>query len=711
MAREKKKERGFSTGYSYVYRKRRSKTDWSGIGIGDAFKSNLDYYLRMPAQRTFYKMVRKAQICVARLDDAFAEAAFEPRVKPQLSPCYTTYPSTLAAYAAIGLTAFLEFEALVGEKILFIHLQDYVNNPAGADGVRVNEDIYKEAANSVTDCVQTRLLLENLSRIPSLSSVELYRLFSASQQDLRLASLTEIIRVVILYGDVLPDFKKQQLYPLTSSIFEDLISSSSVFFERLRKCEVTELLKLGSLWVRTVCAAMSKYMPAPADDNEQEPGNTTVANPGSAGSDATEREWAGFPEPLAKSVTDEIAPLNGPQHPMISEPDDTLKCTTQGLLTSVFSGNKHQNSRGKNPKFEEPLQEVLNNFSCVMEKAGKQENDWEDMRSDLVETSMRVNAFNTSPIQGNPADGNEVSVLLGTEKNAVGEIFDRPVELSEDMMALDKLLEESYSIIQSLRQNLYPNIQMVSETIRLRCSGSIDPSRIVLTDFSPVVFKRYRTTEQADLRGRPVLVIACDGSGSLNEKQMKMVKILSAGWLCSTAGSEIQVLAGLYHSDEIREGMSGPIVQWIYHPRKAQASSRKDAVRAIVSLPDTGTGVQSDALSIAFIIEEARLLAKAVMIYLILITDTKWNNSFHKGMSGAEEVHSYFESTNKVMNGKLDATLVALGVSADTGFEDVVNRVIAVSDGELNNCAVVAEKIGSYVASCMKERSRLLRAR
>ena len=70
-----------------------------------------------------------------------------------------------------------------------------------------------------------------------------------------------------------------------------------------------------------------------------------------------------------------------------------------------------------------------------------------------------------------------------------------------------------------------------------------------------------------------MVLIACDGSGSLNHKQMQMLKLLA--WLESTAKSEIQVLAGLYHSGSIRPGVSGPLVQWIYHPGRPRVKPRR----------------------------------------------------------------------------------------------------------------------------------------
>ena len=50
---------------SYNHRKKRTKADWAGVSIGDAFKPYLDHYHRLTAQRHFYRLVRKVQNRVA----------------------------------------------------------------------------------------------------------------------------------------------------------------------------------------------------------------------------------------------------------------------------------------------------------------------------------------------------------------------------------------------------------------------------------------------------------------------------------------------------------------------------------------------------------------------------------------------------------------------------------------------------------------------
>lgn len=147
----------------------------------------------------------------------------------------------------------------------------------------------------------------------------------------------------------------------------------------------------------------------------------------------------------------------------------------------------------------------------------------------------------------------------------------------------------------------------------------------------------------------------------------------------------------------------------MYHPDKTPNVSAHEVTRAIASLPDTGTGIQSDALSISFILQEAEKVARGNAIYLVLISDCCWNYSHRSQMTGYEEVRNYFEQRYEDMAGKLHTTLVALGVEEQTRLEDIMDKVIPVSHQDLKNTPAVAEKIGLYVASCMRERQRLVR--
>lgn len=678
----------------YTYRRQRTKTDWAGIGPADAFKANLDYYVRLPAQRLAYRLFRNAQRAAARLADGSSGESFTPNVQPQLGPSYTTYPASLSIHASVGLTAYLEFESRVAQGSLLVRLQEYLANPAEHDQVDVDPDTYQKLVTRIAQKIQTRLLLEDLARHPALEAVELYRLFAASQQDLRFRSALEILDAVILYGEIVPEPGDQRLHPFARALLETLERTCEPFLGRIPETEPHALIALGEEWVPAIGVALAPYL-SPSSAREV----PTTASEGG-------HEWAWGPGQTrftkgqaGPAPTDWIPPLDDPAPPTLFEPPSALELA--GLaLTATPDASEDQSQLQTNAS---PVPGLLDTFA----KASGQHPTWEDMRFDLVEHALRESTFAPSPIEGNPTDGHEVRLRLGGGEEAGGEIHDRPVRLSGDDDACQKLVADAEPITRTLSRVLYPNLEPVAETVRLCASGSLDPARMALARFAETVFRRYRVREVADRRGRPVLLLACDGSGSLRPSQMKMAKLLACAWLRATAQGEVQVLAGLYHSGQVRRGVSGPLVQWIYHPQKTSAVGRKDAARAIVSLPGTGTGVQSDALSIAFMVDEARRLAQGRMIYLILISDCAWNRSFGGEMTGQEEVRSYFETAHVELKGKLHTTLVALGVKRETGLEDLVDKTIRVSDSQLANGAAVAGEIGTYVASCLKERRKL----
>ena len=234
-------------------------------------------------------MLKQILLAIVRLIDPSIDAGFEPKVKPQLGPVYTSYPASVAVWASFGLTGYLEYQTRVKPKLMLAHMADYLKNPAENDQVRVDPDTYREVAKIVTETVEIRLLLEDLSRLPMAASVETYRLFQASQQSLRFDSLPEIIRcVVLLFGDVLPDWRSQRLHDMTRSILIDVTKASAPFAVTLRQTKSHQLLALGMDWVKAVCRRLVKYLPGPemntavprqsvSGSGPQDPGFTKVA--------------------------------------------------------------------------------------------------------------------------------------------------------------------------------------------------------------------------------------------------------------------------------------------------------------------------------------------------------------------------------------------------------------------------------------------------
>lgn len=686
--------------YSLLFRRRRAKTDWAGIHLSDAFKSNLDFYIRIPAQRLFYLAARKTQMAAAHQAGVSVDSAFVPLGKPQLGPCYTSYPSALAAYASIGLTGFLEYQLRVSENILVTYMQDYLADPADADiiGEKVDPEGYKAVAAMVVRAVQNRLLLEDLSRTPALSSIELYRLFCVSQQNMKFRTLGEIIDSVILYGDILPNWELQSLHSATRWLLLVIAETSAPHFAQLRAVPATQLLPLGLRWVRDVTRALAKFIPV----TDRAPKSVDVPQ-NLAGKIRNCFKQSSDPAPPS---CDWISPLDAPQPPAFVDsvkPEEELMLTLAGALL-----NRPVDSATL-PDLDASTQDSLARFMECIQKAGGQQSGYEDMRSDLLEQLLRQTAFTESPIQGSPVEGHEVPLKFGNEKAMSGEIFDRSVELSVDFTAYDELVRESQPVIDAMRNTLYPNVDEIPERERFRANGSLDPGRLAMAGFSSSVFQRYNTREREDRRGRPVVLIACDGSGSLNEQQMDLTRVLACAWLHSTNRGDVQVLAGLYHSGDVRPGVTGPLVEWLYHPRKTPSTSRKDAARTLVSLPESGTGVQSDVLSIAFMLQEAWNLARGKMVYLILITDCQWNRCLNTEKTGEQEVFSFFQNLCAEENPRLHATLVALGQKENSVLEGLVDHIITVPGERLRDYASVAGQIGTFVASMIKERQQRVR--
>jgi hypothetical protein len=708
MKTSNKNSHHYAQGYSHIIRKRRTKSDWAGISIGDGFKSNIDYYTKISAQRYFYRIVKQNQKNIARLISGQGGMDFQPKVKPQISPFYTTYPLNLAGHVAIGLTVFLEYKARAEQKSLFTHLKKYLENPAEYDDVGVDPEIYKSVVRIVTENVQNRLLLEDISRIAGMSSVELYRLFAASQQQCNFSSLQQIIQAVILYGDVLPDWHNLDLHPMTQSVLKVLTMTSGPYFSKLASVTGQKFTDIGIEWVRITCRQLSFFLPTPKE--EQNEANIDMAIGYGEKNYSKPESWS-YKRTNRPVDPDRISPLNGPNPPLLLEPENTMQALSSRTVGNQGDRGLHGNSKVAEKEEPSALHKSMESLSSAIEKAAGQKAGYEDIRSDLLEHALGSRAFNQGPIQGNPTEGHEVKIKLDGENIVGGEIFDRPVEFSGNDQGLEKLLDSSRLVTEALSRVLFPNIQQLPRMLRYRTSGAIDPARLALASFSSTVFKRYRNLTQLDKKGKAVLVIACDGSGSLNQDQMNMVKIMSSGFLNSTLRSDVQVLAGFYHSGLIRSGLTGPLVQWIYHPLKTPSVSRKDAVRSLVSLPDSGTGAQSDALSLAFILNEARQLARGSMIYMVVISDTAWNRSFNTEKGGFEEVCAFFETAQDETGKKLHTTLVALGKTVDTGLEHVLDKIITISNEELKNYSSVAEKIGVYVASCIRERKRFSSSR
>jgi len=258
----------------HSYAKIKKKIEWAGCGIGDAFNHSIDYPNRINAQRTYYAILNKSQKEIARIvDGTKIDIDFKPKTKAQLSPFYDNYPSALSAQASIGLTLYLEYTERAGDNPLFSYIDSFYESPK-VSRQNIDTSEYQLVVVTVCQCVWTRLVLEDLSKSIVYSPIEIYRLYSSAQEDLRFESLSEIVQAVVLFGDALPDSDTLLLHPLTKEILHKLTTVSIPYFSELQGKKIRNLMKLGALWVRDICEALVKFMPPPkrekktADDKQ-----------------------------------------------------------------------------------------------------------------------------------------------------------------------------------------------------------------------------------------------------------------------------------------------------------------------------------------------------------------------------------------------------------------------------------------------------------
>jgi Mg-chelatase subunit ChlD len=716
---------------------RHSKFEWAGYSLGDGFKQELSFQDRAKPQQEFYKKASQIQQAIAALLEGETEHALHPRIKVQLTPFFTDYPSQLSAYAALGLTGFLEFKTRNHSNYLLDAIKEYLKQPHKIDNVRVDKKEYQQVIRTVCEWVWNRLILEDLSRTTAKAPLEIYRLFVASQENLRFSCISEIIRAVVLFGDVLPPLEKLNLHPLTQAIIEKCIHISMPYFIRINNAPANEFPKLGVIWIRKMSKTLSTYLPPPKPayniDDLNEILNKLNLELENIDKDKDHDHQKNSPLPVSETVdTDKedkqtqppylnrlksgngnqsdfrFNALDAPQPPALAPPESVAGHIAQARSSNKETTDPNLNSNhptADGPNKDDPgLNDIMKDLNKALNQAGRQMNNFEDIRYDRLKNNQLFRPFEKGPIQGFSMEGHEIKQKFG-DQEAGGHLFDKQLPTSNDWQSVQNLRQEAFPITRQLVKNLYPALEHQPRAQAFRSNGLIDSRRLALSNFSTTVFKRYQQQSLNSRNGRPLLVIACDGSASLGKKEMTTLKVLATAFLESSVKSRLQVMAALYHSDSIH---NAPVVQWIYHPHKSPMNSPKQGINALAALPKSGQGTQSDAISLSFVLNEAKKLARNNMTYLVLLTDAKWNQSYKqklKDLSATEEVSGTFENAYKEFAGKLDVTIIA--TKAKTGLEDLVNKSIHIDKAEQADPFRVAEKIALYVASCLRERKHI----
>lgn len=674
----------------------KSKASWAGPEAANAFKSMVDHFEKIEGRRLFMKNARKAQRAAAALAQPNSpNANSEFTAKIQMAPACTNYPALWAAVlSCYALTAILEYKSRM--KTLFLSAElgaDYLKDPAAADGMtgeNIDAGKYKALAEIIVKSIENRMLCEEINICGGELSapVEFYRLFLASQAGPSLYTFSDIVDSVILFGDLLPGYDELDVHFETRDVMKYMHAVCRPFFQVLssrKRPGAEKIAAFSTLWAKTIIPlAGVRY--ARKDENGR--GDAAAGAAGISGSGKLDGKGA-----AARGVKNRIAPLAGKRRPELA------------------AGGRPGMRPVKSAFSEEEMKKINDLANASEEAAGQKPGGSGDIRYDVLEAMMRGRGFEESPVQSAFAEGNTVRMELGG-KEVEGEVFDGPVEISDDDAAAAELAEKALPYSEMMSALKYPEMTGCLEKIAMRSSGLVDPLKLPLCRVSRSIFARYENYRAPKAAGRPLIIVAFDASGSLGWL-IEPVKVLAAAFIQAIKGGSARLISCYYHSDKVPGGGAAemPAVKWITGHGKSLDRNLDESIKALCSVK-SASGAQSDALSLKHILESSiRSASSAGLInnaYYIILSDCAWNRSFRAPSTagGREEVLEFFRWAGKTYKNMLHTTLVCVG-AGDSGpeFGETVDKVINISSEEIKNNEMV-EKIGLYVNELVLERRR-----
>lgn len=677
------------------------KAMWGGCSPDHAFSEDSEWAYKRQSQQKFYAALEQERKVFWEATRAAGMKRSEAKADPQISAFYTSFP--WPARASVGHTVFMEAARYKENIVSRVHA--FLEDSQRPREYGLSEDGYKIAVGITVEALGNRALFDMLEQVPRLDGVEFYRLFQAAVHSLNFRSLKEIVNTVVLLGDVLPEPDTLNVHPLTRRILDALSGASRRYWREAAQSGRDGDSDVYLEWGSSLMEQLVRFLP-PREQRRQKPVPRAPESEGSPRAPQPEPAASRIPERQDAAPPETIPPLNEPGPPLLDNgacrPVDPLEQMRQKLRNKM---SEHEERETEDPGAAE-AKKIVDAFFGAAAEATAQKNKWENIREDLVEETLAGNPFDRGPMEGQETNGISINREMGG-KQVGGELFDRAVALCDDWNEVQRLRSRAAPIVKKLLGNLYPNTGKEFAMEYPRASGQMDPRRLPVAEVCDAVYRRYQTFNVTSPVGRSLLLIAADASGSLSDVQMQMCKCLMTAWLDSVHSARLQVLAAFYHSGSIRPHVSGPLVQWVYHPRKTPVYAPGDAVRAVASLPDSGSGAQSDALSLTYMLDEAASLSRGAFVYLTLISDCAFNRSFHmRGTTGAEEVAEMFSQARERLEGRLHITLVGLSENIPGEITEAVDAVVSVNEDALKNPEQVAENIGIYVAACIRNRRR-----
>ena len=687
---------------------------WRPVSIADANRYSVSWSRRNEAIDKLDKLSFEHQRKAA--ESALGRKVLDSDLKtrPQRAPLHTQYPAFPAARACLGLIAVCEFKAHAGKSNAV--LQAAVKLPpetlAGLDPGGV-----AQASSFVVEAVANRLCIDQLYRADGLAAVESYRLFAAAMLDLRFRRLKEVILAATTLGDLLPGLVKRErvrqlIHPLTRRILDAMAEPCHRYEMGAKDCSPERLPSLGANLANALMAAIVPFLPlkqaaspdAPAlpDKIAREllqavggPRRVPLRNRKEAApsEDVLSKRLAGSEESVPPSIDQQHVPWR------LKDELGKLSPLGEGTGRAEQSSQASQGQEEAGCRLHPPspssaaevqVQAVLQRATSMIAQAtGRAQ--WEDPRVDQVAQALRGTPYAPGVVEGELAVRRHKVTAYGSGRE--GGIREEALSRCRDEEALRQVRQGAAPIEKRLRGYQWFGQRQEAMICRLQTRGAIDPHRLHRFGTSSLLRRRWRRCNVTDYRGRPVVILAKDGSSSNTLQTTFAGKILAAAFLHVEQLARIRLFAADYSSDG-----GGPLVRWLYHPQKTPGRSSFQAADAVASLPPKGQGGNEDVLSLSHILHEvlgSQLACKQTVI-VINVTDGKFNSPISELRSMVKKLRDDY---------RLIFSLVILG---DTPVDvPEADHIVRVPQTELGQPQQIAERIAAHVNALVRRlRSR-----
>jgi hypothetical protein len=696
------------------YSESKYQRTWRPLSIADANRWSVSWSRRNAAKDKLDDLTFDYQKIAAASALGRNVQASELKCKPQRGPLHTSYPAFPAARSCLGLSAVSEFKAQAGN--INVLLQRAVNlEPEKM--VSLDPKAVSQTSSFVVEAVANRLCLDQLYRMEGLEGVESYRLFAAAMIDLRFTRLKDVILGACTLGDLIFGLIRRKrirrkLHPLTCRILEALAPACDRYQVAAANCSFVQLTQLGADLAKEIMEALVPFLPFeqsvppvntpnhPVQPPRRPPRRVPVPKnrPRVPDEKVFSQPLAGMDEPVPPSIG-ELSPWRlrpDPEKPKANNrnsnqdggqiPKDTTPSVDRSINNkeTFQEGPSQNNARlqplGASSQMEMQVLAILQHTASVISTATSRSR-WDDPRVDQVAQLLRNTLFLPGTVEAELAAQRQKVTAYGSDRK--GDIQEEVLSRCRDAQALLQVRQGAFPIEKKLRGYKWFGQRYEAMADRLQTRGGLDPHRLHRLATSPLLHRRWRRRSVVDYRGKPLVVLAKDGSSSNTLHTTFAGKILAAAFLRVQKQARIRLFVADYSS-----GRGGPLVRWLYHPQKTPGRSSYQAAEAVASLPPKGQGGNEDVLSISYIMREVLTLPSSNKqnVIVINVTDGKFNSPIKQFRSMISKLREDY---------RLTYSLVILGNTSVNVPE--ADHIISIPDSELQDPHQIAERIAKHI--------------